>query len=482
MSPCTDRTLRLFRNFSDRGTRVRHNGPMPKRPRRPITNLRDHPQPIGDLAAIFERRNIGVVSDDNGNVVLARSNSIVVDPQGDRARVEEISARVAKNNETEAGRIKRDAETDGIDLVRVPVANLKPREINKQQRWSVEPVLEQLDAYRADGYRCELNHVLLGAQVFTGDPLGVPATWVGDIAFPSSTVTSGGKAALLSTAHPADEPAFWRPRLNLDDRRRPRVLVLDTGLRTLAGAGEEVEHPKLSNCKLHDEYDDDGAGVLDFEAGHGTFIAGVIRQVCPDAEVEVAGCLSSFGEGDEYSVVNAIRRGIGAGEQPPEIVVMSFGGFFANDDPGIFGDKLDDLLGDALVVAAAGNQHTCRPYFPAALPDVVAVGGLAADGKAWFTNFGGWVDACAPAVDVVSTFFQDFTEKIDGVEKRCYKGWARWSGTSFSAPKVAAAIAQEMYLNVDEATNDVISAEEAWRRLSRHDRLRYPDLGVVFNL
>ena len=115
-------------------------------------------------------------------------------------------------------------------------------------------------------------------------------------------------------------------------------------------------------------------------------------------------------------MINAIRRGISAAEQPFEIAVMSFGGFFQNDDPGIFADKLDELLGDTLIVAAAGNQHTCRPYFPAALPGVIAVGGLAADGQAWFSNFGGWVDACAPAIDVVSTFFEDFTEKIDGVE------------------------------------------------------------------
>jgi subtilisin family serine protease len=371
------------------------------------------------------------------------------------------------------------------------------RDLNKERRWSVQPALDQVAAYRADGYRCELNHVLLGAQVFLGDPLGAHATWVGDMAFPSSTTTSGGKAALLSTAQPVAPPSYLRPALQLADRRRPRVLVLDTGLRTLDGAGEQAEHPTLSNCKLHtpwfrdpavgakddeDEHDDDGAGVLDFEAGHGTFIAGIIRQVCPDAQVEVAGALSSFGEGDEYSVINAIRRGIDAAEQPPEIAVMSFGGFFQNDDPGIFADKLDELLGDTLIVAAAGNQHTCRPYFPAALPGVIAVGGLAADGRAWFSNFGGWVDACAPAIDVVSTFFEDFTEKIDGVETRRYEGWARWSGTSFSAPKVAAAIAQEMYLNLDATTNDLISADEAWRRLSSHQRLRCPDLGVVFNV
>ena len=46
-----------------------------------------------------------------------------------------------------------------------------------------------------------------------------------------------------------------------------------------------------------DEPNDDG-DFLDFEAGHGTFIAGIIRQICPDAEVHIAGVLSSFGDGD----------------------------------------------------------------------------------------------------------------------------------------------------------------------------------------
>ncbi len=69
------------------------------------------------------------------------------------------------------------------------------------------------------------------------------------------------------------------------------------------------------------------------------------------------------------------------------------------------------------------------PYFPAALTDVIGVGGLAADGKAWFTNFGGWVDACAPAIDVISTFFCDFTETIDGDELRRYEqlGTLEWN-------------------------------------------------------
>ena len=95
----------------------------------------------------------------------------------------------------------------------------------------------------------------------------------------------------------------------------------------------------------------------------------------------------------------------------------------------------------------------------------MAVGGLDVTGRAAFSNFGPWVDACAPAVDVVSTFFTDFPG---------YNGWAAWSGTSFAAPKVAGVIAREMYLKD-------ISAKDAWSRLKSYQSFRYPDLGQVFN-
>src|SRR5262249_4194412 len=145
------------------------------------------------------------------------------------------------------------------------------------------------------------------------------------------------------------------------------------------------------------------------------------------------------------------------------------------DEPGWFGSELNRLLGGAVAVAAAGNDSTARPYFPRALPAVVGVGGLATPPRALFSNFGSGVDGGAPAGAGLGTSFAALTKQPDGRSTRRFDGWARWSGTSFAAPKVAAAIAQELYLGGG-------SARHAWHRLVSSRRLRYADLGTVFNI
>ena len=125
------------------------------------------------------------------------------------------------------------------------------------------------------------------------------------------------------------------------------MLVLDTGLCTAGGGGTDVEHDRLRGMvHVHadwlsdptveavddeDEPDDDGGGFLDFEGGHGTFISGIVRQLCPDADIVTAGVLSSFGDGDVATVTAAYER-VRTVAGPFDIVVMSFGGFMTDDD------------------------------------------------------------------------------------------------------------------------------------------------------
>ncbi|MGH9135860.1 MAG: S8 family peptidase [Acidimicrobiales bacterium] len=476
---------------------------MPAQPKQPDQRAPavDHPSPLGALATIFHRRNIAVGEASDGSVLLVRPDSVVFDAPRNEEEQRRLDELVDRNQL--APRERTTDERLGIVVADVPDQPLA--RIRGEPRWSLDGVNGVVGSARTVGLSAEYNHVVIGAQTVNGSPLGAPAAWAGEMAFVGRTIEHDGETLLLTLAEPSAQPPVMRQPLRLEGHTAPRVLILDSGLRTVAadrteGSRRRPEHPALQDIQPHPDWkvsgvpgdvdDEDepfdpppgvrpsvagSTNVLDFEAGHGTFIAGVIRQTCPDADITAKGVLSSFGDGDVAGVLESFAT-ILHQEGPFDVVVMSFGANLVDDEAGLFGRELTTLLGDhTLGIAAAGNQSTCRPYFPAALPGIIGVGGLAADGKAWFTNFGGWVDACAPAVDVVSTFFSDFTETIEGKEFRRYEQWARWSGTSFAAPKVAAVVAQEMYLNQ-------VSPKEAWKRLNSHRQFRYPDLGVVFNV
>ena len=276
------------------------------------------------------------------------------------------------------------------------------------------------------------------------------------------------------------------------------MAVLDTGLRVKAGT-VNAAHPDIADAAFVldatasgsativddiDVTDSDGDGWLDREAGHGTFISGIIRRIAPDASVVNLGVLSGFGDGDDFTVGQGIERLI---NQVPDVDVvnLSLSGYTDDDrpPPAIRAaiEKLRLLPNRPVVVAAAGNNASSRPAWPAALCHVIGVASTDDVSRAWFSNYGPWVKACAPGVDVVSTFFRIGTEPDDDrargrVRRRVLRGgWATWSGTSFSAPKVAATIARYM---TDHACDARTAAQAV---VFERGLFRVPDLGVVVN-
>ena len=255
----------------------------------------------------------------------------------------------------------------------------------------------------------------------------------------SSSQHTGGRS---SSARPADAPV----KANQASVQGVRVAILDTGWAKAAYTPNGL--PGISVTPHGGDLpDEDGDGFLDPAAGHGTFIAGIIEQLTPGCDIELIEVLSTYGDGDEVEIANVLHTlSQRAEEDRPHIVNLSFGGYSPLGMAALA--KAISALHEAgsVVVASAGNDATCYPLYPAALPDVVGVAALDENGDAaTFTNYGPWVSACAPGANIVSLFFEGFNgagPRENNYDPDDFKGWARWSGTSFSAPAVVAALAR----------------------------------------
>ncbi|HKR05967.1 MAG TPA: S8/S53 family peptidase [Bacteroidia bacterium] len=70
---------------------------------------------------------------------------------------------------------------------------------------------------------------------------------------------------------------------------------------------------------------------------------------------------------------------------------------------------------DALVVCAAGNNASEGAYYPASYQYVISVASTGTnDGKSSFSNYGAFVDVCAPGSGIYSTYYNNTYAFLDG--------------------------------------------------------------------
>ncbi|MFI7061820.1 S8 family peptidase [Kribbella sp. NPDC050124] len=230
------------------------------------------------------------------------------------------------------------------------------------------------------------------------------------------------------------------------DGRGVKVVVLDVGW-------TEAPHADWLNGVTGDDEDEfDDAGMIRPYAGHGTFIAGVIRAIAPKTEVVVKSYFDKAGAMFEVDLAERLAEVV-AGN--PDIISLSAGSKTRFDLPalglGTFTTPREGTLDGPVLVAAAGNDGDDRKFWPAAHDETVSVGALAADGvsRASFSNFGSWVDVYAPGENLINAFLSGeyrCTERPNKGKLREFAGMARWSGTSFSTPLVVGLIAGRMSL------------------------------------
>ncbi len=241
--------------------------------------------------------------------------------------------------------------------------------------------------------------------------------------------------------------------------------------------------------------DQNGNGVLDALAGHANFVAGVVAQGCEYAELTVESLSSSVIDNDTsipgfVTEAEVARCWWEHRNAPVANVGFAFATLpnqplFVESDPGVVNGPpswalqavMDAVLEDHIVVAPAGNQNCSVRQYPAAFSlthkNVAGVGSVDASGdRSTFSNHGSWVNCCTTGENVASAFVDYWHGKTEdgeptpGVEPaawphpdKTFSGWASWSGTSFAAPRVAAAIAESV------ASGGAANPVDAWEQL-----------------
>lgn len=179
---------------------------------------------------------------------------------------------------------------------------------------------------------------------------------------------------------------------------------------------------------------------------HGTHIAGIIASemdnyvggsgIAPKTKIMP---INVF-EGDGAYTSDIIKAIYHAVDNGADIINMSLGSYYYS---WLYQDAIDYAHDAGLVIiAAAGNDATNHPSYPAAYDNVVSVASTTPwDSPSYFSNYGSTIDLSAPGSYVYSTLPYDM--------------YGEMSGTSMAAP-VVAGIAALVKANEPSLTGDQI--------------------------
>lgn len=177
-----------------------------------------------------------------------------------------------------------------------------------------------------------------------------------------------------------------------------KVAVLDTGV--------DLTHPDLPTPIAVSSFVP-GLPADDFHA-HGTHCSGTVLGldntigvvgVAPQSSLIIGKVLNNGGYGLDSWIATGIDWAVAQGA---DVISMSLGG--DTIDPALQDACLNAYNAGVLVVAAAGNDSSALPHYPAAFPGVMSVAAVdSSEQLASFSNYGPLISVSAPGVSVQST-------------------------------------------------------------------------------
>jgi subtilisin family serine protease len=201
--------------------------------------------------------------------------------------------------------------------------------------------------------------------------------------------------------------------------------------------GTDLTHPEFAGRPNTTFLNDQT--TLDGDEWHGTFVASTaaapdngvgIDGIYPQAALELWD--ASPTAATEITPIVAVAGIDAIASRCPAVISISWGG--TDPNPELEDALLRAMRNGCLIVAAAGNNADSGSpsTYPASYPHVLAVAATDEnDAVARFSTVGSWVDLAAPGTDIIGAV----------PTWRRSTGFDTQSGTSFSAPIVAAAAA-----------------------------------------
>jgi hypothetical protein len=229
-----------------------------------------------------------------------------------------------------------------------------------------------------------------------------------------------------------------------DSTSRPILGVVDSGVywdhpdllaNVWLNSGEDINGDGQYTQADINGIDDDGNSYVDDIVGwdfgnsdndpyepypwHGTHVAGCATMASDNG---VGGAAVAWGarimpvkasRDDPNYVVAGYSGIVYAGENGAGVINLSWGSYYYSSVEQNIINAIYAL--GVVIVAAAGNDNISQRLYPGAYNNVVAVAATGQDDtKAFFSNYGTWVDISAPGEGIFSTYGQNGFSALDG--------------------------------------------------------------------